>query len=134
MFLNKRNFPMILFSIILLVSLTLMMKTPAKAIDYYAHAESFSLVEIIDIQHLTTEMLESRNGKLIIERVVGMVTDAEPGDGRIIGGDDYYNYISYSNVNGISNGDVICSYFIYNPDNNYVDDIIMRFDSIICTK
>lgn len=131
MFLNKRNFPMILSSIILLVSLTLMMKTPAKAIDY---AESLSLVEIIDNQHLTTEMLESRNGKLIIERVVGIVTDAETGDGRIIGGDDYYNYISYRNVNGISNGDVICSYFIYNPDNNYVDDIIMRFDSIICKK
>lgn len=131
MFLNKRNFPIILSSIILLVSLTLMMKTPAKAIDY---AESLSLVEIIDNQHLTTEMLESRNGKLIIERVVGIVTDAETGDGRIIGGDDYYNYISYRNVNGISNGDVICSYFIYNPDNNYVDDIIMRFDSIICTK
>lgn len=131
MFLNKRNFPIILSSIILLVSLTLMMKTPAKAIDY---AESLSRVEIIDIQHLTTEMLESRNGILIIERVVGIVTDAETGDGRIIGGDDYYNYISYRNVNGISNGDVICSYFIYNPDNNYVDDIIMRFDSIICTK
>ena len=84
--------------------------------------------EIIDSNKLSTEELENRNGKLIIERVIGVVDDAETGAGLILG-TEYY--ISYKRVDGISNGDRICSYFVYNPDTNYIDDIIMRFDYVI---
>lgn len=104
---------------------------PASETDFYAHADSLDLIEIIDAQDLTLEELENRNGKLIIERVIGIVENAETGDGCCINGEEYWNYISYKGTPGIRNGDIICSYMIYNPDNNYEDDIIMRFDYII---
>lgn len=85
--------------------------------------------EIIDSADLTLEELENRNGKLIIERVVGVVDDAETGAGHQLDNANYY--ISYKYVDGISNGDIMCTYFIYNPDTNYCDDIIMRFDYVI---
>ena len=103
--------------------------TRPKANDYYSYATSLDLIEIVNSPDLTMEMLAARNGKLIIEQVVGKVTNAETGDGYIIGYPEYY--ISYARVEGIQNGDIICSYMIYNPDNNYEDDIIMRFDYII---
>ena len=102
---------------------------PNKAFDYYAHAESLDLVEIINSPNLTLEELESRNGNLIIERVVGEVTNAETGEGYIIGWPEYY--ISYAEVADISNGNIICTYFIYNPDSNYADDVLLRFDYVI---
>ena len=127
---NKRNlFPIIVSAVILVASLTLMARTPAKEMDYYSYAQSLDLIEIIDSPDLTMEMLEGRNGKLIIEQVVGKVTDAETGAGYIIGYPEYY--IGYARVDGIKNGDVVCSYMIYNPDNNYEDDILIRFDYII---
>jgi hypothetical protein len=103
--------------------------TKPKANDYYDHATSLDLIKVIDSPDLTMEMLAARNGKLIIERAVGIVKDAETGEGYILGYPEFY--ISYANVDGISNGNVICSYFVYNPDNNYEDDILMRFDYII---
>ena len=108
-------------------------KYPKTEIDYYAYADNLDLIEIIDSPNLTMEMLESRNGKLIIEKAVGVVTNAETGEGYIIGWPEFY--ISYASTPGeISNGDVICSYFIYNPDSNYCDDILLRFDYIIERK
>lgn len=103
--------------------------TKPKANDYYSYAESLDLMEVYNSPNLTMEMLAARNGKLIIERAVGIVKDAETGEGYIIGYPEFY--ISYASVDGISNGDVICTYFIYNPENNYEDDIMMRFDYII---
>lgn len=98
---------------------------------YYNMADSLDLIEIIDSNKLSLEELNSRNGKLIIERTVGTVTEAKNGDGRLLYGDPRYAYINYSKVDNINNGDVICSYFIYNPDTNYEDDVLMRFDYII---
>lgn len=98
-------------------------------LDYYAYADNCELIEIIDSNKLTVEALESRNGKLIIEKVIGIVDDAETGKGHVIDNVDYY--ISYKNVKDIENGNVICTYFIYNPDTNYYDDIMLRFDYII---
>jgi len=127
---NKRNmFPIIVSSVILLVSLAIMAKTSANEMDYYAYADSLDLIEIVNSPDLSMEDLAGRNGKLIIEQVVGVVTDAETGDGYIVGYPDYY--ISYARVDGIQNGDVVCSYMVYNPDNNYEDDILIRFDYII---
>jgi hypothetical protein len=100
-------------------------------IDYYAYVDTLDIFEVIDDKDLTIEDLESRNGKLIIERCIGVVENAETGAGRVINADPNYYYISYRDVAGIENGNVICTYFVYNPDNNYCDDIIMRFDYII---
>jgi hypothetical protein len=115
-----------------MVSLAIMAKPFAKEMDYYDYSTSLDLIEIIDSPDLTMEELAARNGKLVIEQVVGKVTNAETGEGYIIGYPEFY--ISYARVDGIKNGDIVCSYMIYNPDNNYEDDIIMRFDYIIERK
>lgn len=101
----------------------------AKEMDYYAYAESLDLIEVVNSTDLTMEELAGRNGKLIIERVVGIVTNAETGEGYIIGYPDYY--MDYAMVKGIQDGSVVCSYMVYNPDSNYEDDILIRFDYII---
>ncbi len=93
------------------------------------HNGADNLIEIVDMNDLTIEDLQSRNGKIIIERVVGVVDNAETGSGHVVCNENYY--ISYNEVQGISNGDMICTYFIYNPETNWEDDIIFRFDYIV---
>lgn len=70
------------------------------------------------------EALQHRKGKIIIEVVTGTVT-GENGDGQI----DYQGYIKYHG--GLAVGTRIESVLIYNPDNNYIDDIMYRADTII---
>lgn len=70
------------------------------------------------------EALQHRKGKIIIEVVTGTVT-GENGDGQI----DYQGYIKYHGCLAV--GTRIESVLIYNPDNNYIDDIIYRADTII---
>lgn len=134
-----KRIKVILFALIPVIlcalsTLIIIAVTPKTETNYYSYADKLSLMEIYDTQDLTADILESRNGKLIIERVIGVVEDAESGAGRCFNGKECYNYISYKRVKGIKNGDIICTYMIYNPDNNYVDDIIMRFDYIIDTE
>lgn len=94
---------------------------------YYSKANDY--ISIVNSYDLTIEELQSRNGKLIIEVVIGQVDNFVTGAGHQLDNPDYY--ISYANMNGISNGNIICTYFIYNPENNYEDDIMYRYDYII---
>ena len=87
----------------------------------------YNRVEVINSNELTATQLENRNGNIIIERVLGVVTDAERGNGCELNG----NYISYKSVDGISNGDIICTYLVYNPNTNCIDDIAARYDYVI---
>lgn len=96
-------------------------------IKYYSKANDN--ISIINSYDLTIEELQSRNGKLIIEVVIGQVDNFVTGAGHQLDNPNYY--ISYSGVEGISNGNIICTYFIYNPENNYEDDIMYRYDYII---
>lgn len=85
-------------------------------------------LEIIDCNELSLDLLENRNGKLIIERVVGEVLD-ENGNGKVINAPDGEDlYIHYDMEKGFEVGDLVVSYCIYNPDSNAPDDIIERFD------
>lgn len=84
-------------------------------------------VKVINANDLTATELENRNGNIIIERVLGVVTDADNGNGCELNG----NYISYKSVANISNGDIICTYLVYNPDTNCIDDIAARYDYIV---
>ena len=70
------------------------------------------------------EALQHRDGKIVVEVVTGTVT-GENGDGQI----DYQSYIKYHDDLAI--GTRVESVMIYNPDNNYIDDIIYRADTII---
>ena len=114
---------------ITLIFALLYIQHSTREMDYTACADSLDLAEIVNTEDLYADDLTHRNGKLIIERIIGVVDDASNGDGHVL--DDEDSYISYNSVSDISKGNVICTYLIYNPDTNYVDDIIARFDYVI---
>lgn len=104
-------------------------ETKNEPMDYYAYTDTLDQIEIIDSPDLSYREISTRNGKLIIERCIGVVVDEKTGEGHVIDCPDLY--VSYRCVPDIHNGDIICTYFVYNPDTNYVDDIISRFDYIV---
>lgn len=95
-------------------------------------------VYVYDSGDLTAEILENREGTLIIERCIGLVTDKTNGDGIILNcGDDGY-YIAYRGEScetlNLYDGTVLLSYMVYDPNNNYIDDIMERYDFVICRE
>lgn len=72
-----------------------------------------------------TEILENRKGKIIIEVIEATVLD-NVGNGS----DQFGFYVKYDSKR-FSKGDKVQSVFVYNPDTNYVDDILYRVDSLI---
>lgn len=99
-------------------------------------AESYATatIEIWETDDLTLEDIVTRQDRdaLVIERLVGTVLN-ENGDGRVLNtADPYYNYISYRSVPGARTGDIVVTYCFYNPENDVEDDIIERYDTIIC--
>ena len=72
-----------------------------------------------------TEILENRNGKIIIEVIQATVLDDEGN-----GSDQFGFYVKYDSKR-FSKGDRVQSVFVYNPETNYVDDILYRVDSLI---
>lgn len=83
-----------------------------------------NICKIYDSSDLTEDILANRQGKLIIEKCVGVVSDDEK-NGNLEDG----SYISYADVD-CAKGDTITTYLIYNPDTNYTDDVIERFDYV----
>ena len=99
-------------------------------------AESYNTtsVEIWETDDLTLEDIVTRQDRdaLVIERLVGVVLN-EDGDGQVLNtADPYYNYISYRGIPGAQPGDIIVTYCFYDPTTNVEDDIIERYDTIIC--
>ena len=88
---------------------------------------------IFDASELTTEMLESRTPEvIIIERCISIVTNAnEEGDGKVLNYDGGY-YIKHDK--GIEDGTIMLTYFVYNPNTQYYDDIIERYDFVLDTE
>lgn len=83
-----------------------------------------NICEIYDTEDLTEDILTNRQGKLIIEKCIGTVIDDEK-NGSLENG----SYISYENVDCVK-GNTIVTYLIYNPDTNYTDDVVNRFDFV----
>ena len=71
------------------------------------------------------DVLENRNGKIVIEVSNGTVLDNE-GNGKDICG----YYIKYDSSR-FSAGDQVQSVFVYNPETNYINDIVSRTDTLI---
>lgn len=89
--------------------------------------------KIYDSSELTEEILGNRIGETIIERCFSLIT-TEAGDGRILNcADPEFAYISYRNYTDdeIRVGTVMLSFMIYDPGNNYTDDIIERYDFVL---
>lgn len=101
-------------------------------VNFYRElSEEIGVIEVYDSADLTLEDLQNRNGKIIIEKCIGEVVSGEK-DGKILNYEDPdHYYISYRSVEDCKVGDVILTYFIYNPDTDYEDDILERFDYII---
>lgn len=92
--------------------------------------ESDSLTEVFYIgsesdHEKLLDALENRNGKIIIEVSSGTVLD-DAGNGQDICG----YYIKYDSER-FSAGDQVQSVFVYNPETNYIDDIVSRTDILI---
>lgn len=96
-------------------------------------------IEIYDTSELTPQVMANRKGKIIVEKIIGKVTNCKL-DGEILncnvddGGytnKDGGNYISYERVDGAKEGDKIVTYYIYNPFTNEQDDVMTRMDFII---
>lgn len=90
---------------------------------------------IYDASELSEEILSNRKGMVVVERCIGFVTNKTTGDGKVLNAyDKDYDYISYRSVDdqNYCDGTVFISYMVYNPDNNYVDDIVERYDFVLC--
>ena len=72
-----------------------------------------------------TEILENRKGKIIIEVIEATVLDD---DGNAC--DDFGFYVKYDSGK-YEKGDRVQTAFIYNPETNYLDDILYRVDTLI---
>lgn len=93
--------------------------------------------KIYDSSELSAEILESRKGDVVVERCIGIVTNKMTGDGKVLNAyDKQYDYISYRSVNNQAyrDGTVFISYMVYNPENNYIDDITERYDFVLCRE
>lgn len=88
-------------------------------------------MEIYDTSKMTEEILTNRNGKIIVEKIIGEVTNYKL-DGKILNcNTNNEGYISYKRVDGAKEGDKILTYYIYNPFTNEQDDVLTRLDFII---
>lgn len=72
-----------------------------------------------------TEILENRKGKIIIEVIEATVLDD---DGNAC--DAFGFYVKYDSGK-YEKGDRVQTAFVYNPENNYLDDILYRVDTLI---
>ena len=82
---------------------------------------------------ITEEMLLNRtDDRVIIEHIRGMCMDDE-GNGKVLNTQSEYNYIAYNNVfctADVKMGDIVDTYFVYDPACNYTDCTIERIDFV----
>lgn len=96
--------------------------------------KDINIVEVYDSTELTTDILTNRDGKIIIEKVIGEVTTQDL-DGKILNCNANNNgYISYKNTDGVKKGNIVLTYYVYNPLSNVEDDVLTRIDYIIDGK
>lgn len=96
--------------------------------------KGYTACAIFDASELTTEMLESRTPEvIIIERCISIVTNEhKDGDARMLNNGDNGWYIKHKE--GYEDGTIMLSYFIYNANTQYYDDIVARYDFVLDTE
>lgn len=102
------------------------------SVDGALYVDDENHLVVYDGEDLPLEVLQTRteNGWIVIERNFGRVTSIEP-HGRINGETSDGYYICYSGVTGVQVGSEVVTYFVYNPYNNYTDDIFERWDYVL---
>lgn len=97
-----------------------------------AHAEepakrSVVFYDLQEIQDKPEILTERTPDTIVVERSIGVVTDDRTGDGKVIYNDPEYNYIWYD-PERFETWDVVVTFFIYNPDTQFSDDVLYRLD------
>lgn len=99
------------------------------------HKRGYKNVAIYPTDELTNETLENRTNLdgVAVEKMIGMVTKGNNGDGIILNTKDTkHNYISYNNMDFETHeGTIILTYYVYNPETNYLDDVLERYDFVL---
>ena len=90
-------------------------------------------VTVYDASELDGDTLASRGSAVYVGRVVGFVSDPVTGDGYALNaGDAEHNYISYRGCGqAVRRGTLMVTYLVYEPDDDGVDNIILREDFIL---
>lgn len=92
-------------------------------------------IVLYDSSGLSVEEIERRNGAVIVERCICYVNtfDNGEGSGTILNAfDKDFSYIHFSDMGEeIHKGTIVVSYLVYNPDNNYVDDVSDIYDFVL---
>lgn len=95
----------------------------------------YSNFHIYDSRNVTGGMLANRtkSEKIIIERVIAIITNGNrEGDAKVLNTNGDYNYISYYGTDlDYTTGTVMITYLMYNPETDYEDDIIERYDYVL---
>jgi len=91
-------------------------------------------IAFYDSDEISLDFLENRSDEVIVERCYGMAVNRD-GDGKVLNAyDEDYDYISYRRCLGneqIREGTLLVTYFVYNPDTTYCDDIVERYDCVV---
>jgi len=95
----------------------------------------YSNFHIYDSRNVTGEMLTNRteSDKIIVERVIAIITNKErEGDAKVLNTNGDYAYISYYGTDlDYTTGTIMITYLMYNPETDYEDDIIERYDYVL---
>lgn len=98
--------------------------TKMAAVNGLYEMDSIGIYHIKSVQdyNRVAPILENRDGKLIVE-----IIDATVLDDQGNGSDAFGFYVEYD-TDQFSKGDKVTSVFVYNPDTNYTDDFLYRWD------
>lgn len=99
---------------------------------YLALSLLMSLLVSADVGRV--EVIENRAPYTVLEIEVSTV-DGVDQNGHIYGHNSEGFYIGYgTDTNAYQTGDTVVSLFVWNPLNNYCDDIIARFDVAVFSE
>ena len=73
-----------------------------------------------------TYAIQNRNDKIIIEVVHAVVT-SDNGDAMIMADGSYIKY----SADDVQTGDTMETVLVYNPFNNFIDDVMYRADTFL---
>lgn len=92
-------------------------KTKVKPIVKFISTRKLTNHMILNRKQLTVIYVEIDNGTVLNRKKDGM--------------DELGYYISYKRLKGVRKGSRVVSYFVYNPNNNYIDGIDGRCDYVV---
>lgn len=130
---RKVNIMLVLFVIVIAILSTIDAEAAtSNGINQYRRQarkiEKRYKLKAIDSSKLTYKMITNRKNSVILERCIGKVKNKNK-DGKVLNANKGY-YISYRGVK-CKKGDIIVSYFLWNPENNMDDDVVARWDFVI---